>query len=144
MRRLRKVPYIYILKLFSSDWDCSRTLLTDAEDYVRVANSEGKNQLSFTSDGSILQTAYVFFSCSIQKLPIVYFQSHRLPSIFNYIWRQGSSHNRRMWRQTWGLPRRECTIFSNYSHYKRQSCIITLKDRFPCFPLALCVNLMIL
>lgn len=144
MRRLRKVPYIYILKLFSSDWDCSRTLLTDAEDYVRVANSEGKNQLSFTSDGSILQTCIrFFFLAAFKNCPS--FTSKAIDChlyLITYDVRDP-------------LIIGECDVklgdylvgnalFSNYSHYKRQSCIITLKDRFPCFPLALCVNLMIL
>lgn len=143
MRRLRKVPYIYILKLFSSDWDCSRTLLTDAEDYVRVANSEGKNQLSLRRTDRFCKLHTFFFLAAFKNCPS--FTSKAIDChlyLITYDVRDP-------------LIIGECDVklgdylvgnalFSNYSHYKRQSCIITLKDRFPCFPLALCVNLMIL
>lgn len=142
MRRLRKVPYIYILKLFHSDWDCSRTLFTDAEDYVRVANSEGKNQLSFTSDRSIFANCILFFLAAFKNWPS--FTSKAIDCHLYLITYDVRNP----------LIIGECDVklgdylvgnalFSNYSHYKRQSCIITLKERFPCFPLAFCVNFII-
>lgn len=143
MRRLRKVPYIYILKLFSSDWDCSRTLLTDAEDYVRVANSEAKINWVLRRTDRFCKLHTFFSLAAFKNCPS--FTSKAIDChlyLITYDVRDP-------------LIIGECDVklgdylvgnalFSNYSHYKRQSCIITLKDRFPCFPLALCVNLMIL